>query len=372
MIKEGKASKNKMHKEKTIFITGATGLLGSYLLKILLQNGHKVYVLARPIAGKNARDRVTDILRFWDYKGSTDKLIVLEGDVTKQDLGLSFQDTKLLKNDIEEIYHSAAITDLNSPLEEIRKANVEGTRNILELSRTMTEKGRLLKVNHLSTAFVYGDYTGVFKEQNLDVGQKFETNYEESKFLAEKVVEEYRKKDLWVDVYRPSIVVGESKAGKTFQFKHIYQFIHLLCLEIFDTLPILGIKTSLVPVDILSQAIYAISQRAKEKNKNYHPFPQEPVSIEHLVTCAAKTFGFRKPKMVSLEGYPFRKLTPAQRAILRNSILAVNFRIKFDATYTNTLLQNLKFLIAPLDDIFLKNMLKYFLEHRQNSALIQA
>ena len=54
--------------KKTIFLTGATGLVGSYLLNILLQKGDKVYVLARSKDNKNSRDRVMDILKFWDRK----------------------------------------------------------------------------------------------------------------------------------------------------------------------------------------------------------------------------------------------------------------------------------------------------------------
>jgi len=75
-----------MDKQKTVFLTGATGLVGSYLLKILLQEGHKVYVLARGKGNKGARDRVIDILNFWDKNVLSRKsynLAVLKGEIKR-------------------------------------------------------------------------------------------------------------------------------------------------------------------------------------------------------------------------------------------------------------------------------------------------
>ncbi len=213
--------------KSNIFLTGATGLLGSYLLKILLQNGHRVYCLARSKDNKSAKDRVVDTLSFWDeetiakYKRN---LKVFEGDIAKHNLGISDKEIFTLKEEVNEIFHCAAVTQFNWPLDKIRKVNVEGTRNVLELA--LKCKG-LKKVNYISTAYVCGDYKRVFKETDLDVGQKFNTTYEQSKFEAEKLVNEYRKERLWIDVFRPAIIVGESTIGKTFKFEHIDQLLRL-------------------------------------------------------------------------------------------------------------------------------------------------
>ena len=161
--------------QKTVFLTGATGLVGSYLLKILLQEGYKVYVLARGKDNKNARDRVTDVLEFWDK------------DVLSK--------------------------TQNPPSPPFVKGGQGGFSE---------QKGKLKKVNHISTAYICGDYKGAFKEEDLDVGQKFNSTYEQSKFEAEKLVEKYRKGGLWIDVFRPPIIIGESNTGKILQFRNIY------------------------------------------------------------------------------------------------------------------------------------------------------
>jgi len=248
-----------MTHKPTIFLTGATGLVGSYLLKILLQNGHKVYCLARSKDNKSAKQRVVDILNFWDkkvYPKYRRKLIVLEGDIAKKDLGLSRSNRDLLKKGIEEIFHSAAVTDINWPLNKIRKINVGGTKNVLDFA---VKCKKLKKVNHISTAYVCGNYNGVFTENDLDVGQGFNSTYEQSKFEAEKLVRAYRKK-LPVDIYRPSVVIGESKTGKINEFRNIYQFLHLCSQEIFDSLPILNGHVSIVFIDDCARALYTISQ----------------------------------------------------------------------------------------------------------------
>ena len=361
-----------MSKKRTIFLTGTTGLIGSYLLKVFLQNGNKVYALARSKNIKDAEERVKELLNFWDGK-ILDKrlgdLTILKGDITQEDLLLNKKDKDTLIKEIDEIYHSAAITDINWALDEIRKVNLNGTKNILELATQCNEKGRLKKVNHLSTAYICGDYKGVFKESDLDVGQKFNSTYEQSKFEGEKVVKEYRKKGLWIDVFRPPLVLGESKTGKIFHFKNVYNFIHICRLGIFECLPILDFYVILVPVDYLAEAIYTISNNTKEKNKNYHPFSHKPMSLEDIVDSASELMGFKKPKFVSRDDFDINELTPAQRAILQNSIFAINQTPKLDSVYTVNILKRYSFTMPDFERKDFSNILRYFADKKYLSKI---
>jgi len=353
-----------MEKRRAIFLTGATGLVGSHLLKTFLEHGYKAYVLAR---GKNyrcAKERVRSVVSFWDKRVLTKNsgnLFVFEGDITKKGLGLNGKQKKILSDNIDEIFHAAAITDLNRPSPEIQKVNVEGTRNVLELAYATHKNTRVFKVNHISTAYLYGDFKGVFNEGDLEVGQKFSNNYEESKFKAELLVEAYRRKGLWVDIYRPSIVIGNSKTGKTFQFKHIYQFIQLCRMELFDALPVRNSSVSLVPIDLLSEAIYKICLNTKERNKTYHPFPNELISIPSIINLAAGLLDFKKPKFIALEDFNLKALTPAQRAILKNTILSVNMKINLGSGFTNAALKKLGFVFPEINKRMLAKALRYFI-----------
>ncbi|MDD5431896.1 MAG: SDR family oxidoreductase [Candidatus Omnitrophica bacterium] len=354
-----------MNSQKTIFLTGGTGLLGSYLLKIFLENNHKVFALSRSSKEKTSQNRILEVLKFWDTKFQPDNLVILEGDVGKDNLALSNQTLQELRDSVEEIYHSAAITDLNRPINEITNINVTGTKRILDLSDSFAKNGLLKKINHISTAYVYGNYHNKFTEKDLDVGQGFDTNYEKTKFEAEKIVVEFRKKGLWVDIFRPSMIMGDSIEGKTFQFKHVYQFINLCRIELFDTLPIKDARLSLVPIDLTANAIYVLANTTKEKNKTFHPIPTDLVPIETIINTAAKLANFKKPKITSLEEFIADKFTPTQQAILRATILSVNFKINLDSTDTNAILKSCGFTMPNITNSLLERILTYFLRKQR-------
>jgi len=352
-----------MSNKKTIFLTGATGLIGSYLLKIFLENDYKVYALCRRKNGKSAEKRTIELLDFWNGRKNIptlDNLKILEGDITRKDLSLSRKAKNLIIEEIDEIFHSAAITEINRLLNEVRRVNVEGTKNVLDLAIECSKKGKLKKVNHLSTAYICGKYKNTFKETDLDVGQKFNSTYEQSKFEAEEVVEEYRKKDLWIDIFRPAIVVGELATGKIFRFRNVYNFIHLCELGIFNTLPVLDSYISLVPVDIVAKIICEISKYSKEKNRNFHTFPKERISLEDILNKTSAVMGFKKPKAVSIDKFNLNKITSVQRAILRNSIFSVNLDAKFDTTYTANVLEKYGFNIPQFNEQTFLTIVKYF------------
>ena len=351
-----------MNDKKTVFLTGATGLIGSYLLKILLREGYKVYVLARSEKDKTANQRVWNILKFWDneilkYNG---KLIVLEGDITKDGLGLDKKILGLLEKEINEIFHCAALTDINRPIEEIRKVNVEGTRKVLELAKMCSLRGNLRKANHLSTAYVCGDYQEEFSENNLNVGQKFNTTYEQSKFEAEMAVIDYRNKGIWIDIFRPAMVVGEAQTGKTFQFKHVYQFLFLCNLGIFDSLPLLDSYLNLVPVDSVAEGVFGLSVQSNIKNNNYHLFPEKAVLVEDLISVSRPILKCVLPKLISLKEFVNIDLTPTQRTILKNSIFALNAKTKLDSTYTNSILKNYNYNMLNFSNNELFKIVDYF------------
>jgi thioester reductase-like protein len=293
----------------------------------------------------------------------------MEGDITEKNIGLSIENLKLLKNEVDEIFHSAAITDLNVPIDVIRQTNVEGTRKILDFAFELKKNHRFIKVNHISTAYVYGNYQGRFTEKDLDVGQNFNTNYEKTKFEAEKLVVKYRKKGMWIDIFRPSMVLGESHGGKTFQMKHIYQVFKLCKLELFDNLPFLNGFVSLVPIDIVSKAIYILSQEGQKKNMTYHTFPRKLNSIDKILNIGNKVLRFKMPKIISLSKFDTNKLTPTQKVILNDLITPLNFRIKLSSKATNSILGHLKFKIPEVNKVIIKRMLEYSLKRTQNGYL---
>ncbi len=350
-------------RSRAVLVTGATGLVGSYLLKVLLEQGRSVYALARSAAAKNASQRICDMLHFWGVApdlARSSLLQVVEGDVGEESLGLSRSAGRAFLDLVTEVFHCAAVTDLNKPLDFLRNVNVEGTRRVLELAWKAQERDRRIRVHHVSTAYVYGSFEGKFTERDFEAGQTFDTNYERTKFEAEALAHEYSRRGLWVDVYRPPIVIGESSGGKTFQLKHIYQFAHLARQEIFDELPVKGAEVALVSVDALAYAIYALSQDPGAAcGAVYHPFPARLVAVAEVLEAARKVWGFRMPRFVAREGFDVGRYTPAQRALLQTIFLSVNFKTGLDSAATNAMLRKLGVPMPQADEALLERCFRY-------------
>ncbi len=322
-------------KNNKVFLTGATGLLGSYLLNKFILDERYVLVLVRKKNNLKSYERVTNGLLFWNKqiaKSAKKFLTILEGDITDENFGLSKRNLVHHFEGIEEIYHCAATTAINKPLDEIRQVNVEGTKNLLEASLFSIRSGKLKKINHISTAFVCGNHFGIFKEKDLDLGQKFNSTYDKSKFEAEIVVNNFRKKGLWIDIFRPPIIIGDSLTGKIPFFKNIYQLFHLCELGIFDVLPLKKSFTYLAPIDLLSEYIYKISKQAKLLNQNYHVFSNKPILFENIILKAAKILNFKLPKLVELNKDFKSRLRPVDRSIFDRMAFFLNLNAKFDCS----------------------------------------
>ena len=274
---------------KRIFLTGATGFLGSHLCDTLLKDGHHVTTLARATKSKTAHNRVTATLRRVaqvekSLEGRLDRLEVVEGDIAASGLGLAPADNERLTATTDEVWHSAAsLSFLEEDRESIFRVNLDGTRHIVEWTSRTTGK----RLHHVSTAYVAGKRTGSVREDEIDVGQGFKNPYEDSKCQSEVlVVAANRGGRISTSIYRPSIVIGESKTGYATHFHGVYSFIRGLWAAIerlrrrqngtdIVQLPlrVLGSESStlnFVPVDYVTEAMVAIASQPSSAGLIYH------------------------------------------------------------------------------------------------------
>jgi len=166
-------------------------------------------------------------LVFWDkkiYRQYRKNLTVLKGDITFPDLGIKDSHLrKTLSQKIHIIYHCAALPQFRTDINIIRKINVDGTRHILDFASQANKNGYLSKVNHISTVYVVGTKSNiVFSEDMLQLGQKFNNSYEQSKYEAEVLIKNYPHNNLNISIFRLSMVIGETKTGKTNTFRLFY------------------------------------------------------------------------------------------------------------------------------------------------------
>jgi thioester reductase-like protein len=280
-----------MSKPKRVFVTGATGFLGSHLTARLLDLGHDVTALARASRTTPAEDRVREVLRAVGTS-SFCRLTVIEGDISLAGLGLSEAARKRIISSTDETWHCAAsLSFQQEDRDEIFRMNVDGTRHLLEL----VKQTPIQRLHHVSTAYVAGNRPDVSLETEINVGQSFKNPYEESKCRAELLIsDEIRRRAIVASVYRPSIVIGDSRSGRVTHFHGVYAFIRALwaALErlrrkvpegglVHFPLRVLGAEAqtlNFVPIDYVVDAMLAISQRPDSIGNTYHlanPVPTE-------------------------------------------------------------------------------------------------
>ncbi len=350
-----------MGRRNAVFLTGATGLIGSYLLKVFLERGHEVFCVARDINNKGARERILEIVRFWDNRVASrceGNLHVFKGDITKRDLGMGKREISIIKERAEEMVHCAALTRFTAPLGELKEVNVEGTKNVLDLA---LKSQRLKKISYMSTAYVCGDYKGIFTESSLDVGQKFHNPYAKSKFEAEKLAVRYRERGLWIDIFRLPIVVGESKTGKILSFhRALYQLIRNWSSGLFSYFPAdRRFFLSIVWVDELCGALYTIFSSSRRRNQTYHPFIPQRVMASKIMNWSASFLGFSPPKIVSFEEFYKKHMTPVKSNMLQYNLFFINRFVRYDNSKTLRFLMNKGFRFYRFTKRKFLNLLRY-------------
>jgi nucleoside-diphosphate-sugar epimerase len=249
------------------------------------------------------------------------------------------------------------------PLDEARAINVEGTRRVLDFAGLCAARGGgLRRYSHVSTAYVAGTHSGVFREQDLDVGQGFNNTYERSKWEAEQLVRS-RRDQLPAQVLRPSIVVGEEDGGWTASFNVIYSPLRALAA---GALPFLPARRS-APVDAVSvsyvaDAILALSGEEHE-DRTYHLTAGEATTtVGELIDLSAAKLEQRPPVLVPPVIYR-RVVHPLalrlargkkRRWLARSHVFFPYFasRVRFDASGTQSALASARVRPRPLPSYF--------------------
>lgn len=152
-------------------LTGATGLVGRYLVRDLLLNGHELAVVVRPSRRQTPRDRMEEILQVWERElGRTlPRPVVLSGDISDPGFGFSQEDTAWVAEHCDTIIHSAAILEFygKDRSGEPWRTNLDGTRHMIELCRSL----KIRDIHYVSTAYVAGYQEGRIMECSLEIGR---------------------------------------------------------------------------------------------------------------------------------------------------------------------------------------------------------
>ena len=229
-----------------VLMTGATGFVGMELLRRFIERGdRRIHALVRAADDEAAAERLPAHAR----------LSAVAGDIEQPGLGLSEENRERLAQDVTTVVHCAASVSFDLSLEESRRVNVDGTRNVVDFAQRCR---RLERLTYVSTAYVAGEPRGLFREDQLDVGQRFRNTYERSKFEAERMIRS-EAAGLPLQILRPSIVVGDSRTGRTSSFNVLYGPLKALARGRIPAIPARrSSPVDIVPVDYVADRAYGL------------------------------------------------------------------------------------------------------------------
>lgn len=297
-----------------LFLTGATGLLGSYVVRDLSRRGVKLAVLVRPTRFASAQHRIESSVARWEKQAghAIERPVVFEGDLSKPNLGLDATSSGWVAQNCGALMHNAASLTFQaeSPESEPWRSNLHGTSHVLQFAKS----AGIREFHHVSTAYVCGQRRDRVLESELDVGQKHGNDYEVSKFQSETMVRNADFLDS-VTVYRPGIILGDSKTGYTSTYHGFYvplklvasliiksaassptvaameQGIRLGSARLQTILQLDGQEAkNFVPVDWVSEMMSRVYVDPKLHDETYHLTPRSRVPVAMFQSVMEKVF----------------------------------------------------------------------------------
>lgn len=288
---------------KAIFVTGATGLLGGFLLAELLQKtSATIYCLVRAENQQTAKQRLIEHLSSYNLWENTfdERVIAVVGDLSKPLFGLSEAEFEQLANVIDVIYHSAGWTNLLFTYAQLKPINVTGVEQSLLLASLQKTK----PLHFISSiAVFYSDAhpaTQILKEDDTPLFHtSLKADYGKSKWVADRLVASAQERGLPACIYRPVRIMGSSKTGALNDNSELLPRLLKGCIKM-GLYPAWDIEITFVPVDYLSAAIVHLATQQQSLDKAFHFFNPKPIRWCDLIGILQK-LGYEMKEVSSEE-----------------------------------------------------------------------
>jgi thioester reductase-like protein len=293
-----------------IFVTGSTGYLGSYLVAGLLRDHRdSLNLLVRANSEQEARERLWQSLQlhfdfpeFFDHINS--RVRIFRGDLTSERFGLSNDDYGALVDTTDSVIHCAASLNRKSE-KQCLNVNLRGSLEVIQLARRVHDRKGLRRYSHVSTVAVAGQRRNevVTEDASIDWARSDYDPYARTKKFSEHMVAQLLP-DVPRTIFRPAIVMGDSRRAETSQFDMVQAF------DLLARLPVLPLrphdKIDIVPADYVGKAIVTIHQKQQAAHGIYHlSAGLSSQTYQELTDTLAKIGGWRRPVYMPSFGRPF-------------------------------------------------------------------
>src|SRR5437016_6467109 len=326
---------------ETVFVTGFPGFLATRLVRRLAAEGARFILLTLPLFTDVARLEAAHIAA--DTGANANNFRIIEGNITKPDLGLSTNELESACRETTTIFHLAAVYDLAVDSAVAAHVNVEGTLNVNNFAKSIEN---LRRYHYISTCYVAGKREGLIMETELHHEAGFRNHYEETKYLAELGVETL-KKELPITIHRPAVVCGDSRTGETAKYGGIYYLIHYL-RRWPSGLTLLNIGNrdvclNLVPIDFVIEAMAVLAKDDRAIGATVQLADPRPLTTHELLNQISKAMGGRDSFATVPAGivYPVLRLpfAPTITGLPHSAVPYFFLDQTYDTTRARTLLE---------------------------------
>jgi thioester reductase-like protein len=277
---------------KDIFLTGATGFFGPFLLKSLLeQSNQDLQILVRADSDEMAMERLRQA--FETIRPSAELWILFDqrvhvvlGDLSKSAFGLSPAAWSKLDEEVNCIYHNGAIVNYLLDYESMRAINVDGTNEVLRLAMGKVQK----ELNHISTTFIFGwsvKDTLYETDQNAEM-ERLDFGYSQSKWVSEQLVFNAMKHGLKARVFRPALI-SPSIHGEGYNFDISIRLLAFMLKHGIGTLA--QNQVSFTPANLGAHNIVAICQESDSLGLTFHVTRDQYASMGDITQILGQLTG---------------------------------------------------------------------------------
>jgi len=351
-----------------IFITGITGFLAKQVAVRYLKRypDITIYGLIRAPNDERMEQRRRQVVEamFGDQADAWDDRVVgLRGNLVDERLGLTDADWQAVIDNCSHFIHCGASVRFDEELEDARKTNYLGSVHVVELAQAVQAEGSLERFDYVGTSYVAGDRTGRVSEDDLGEGHGWKNSYEQTKWESERHMREVWG-DLPVTIYRPAIIVGDSKTGETSSFNVLYWPIRIFSTGRFPM--VIGSQDTpidVVPVDWVAEAMLHISSRPDSIGKCFALAAGDRCTrVGPLCDLASKFFGRPLPRFIEPDYFyehiapeMAKQLNTAAGQLMKNGMQYLPYFASnpiFDTSNTDAALEDSDLDCPRLDEYF--------------------